>query len=118
LKIFGNLKLKNKLFRIPANYRTLVYCTAIRHGGVREWEFASSQYDKELSATQRGYLQQGMACTKESWLISRYLNDQINATKVRPQDAISGLSAAAVRSSSNMRTWTFFTENWDILISK
>ena len=59
-----------------------------------------------------------MSCTKQPWLISRYLNDQINSTKVRLQDGASGLSAMAVKSYGNLRTWTFVKENWNELIAK
>jgi glutamyl aminopeptidase len=59
-----------------------------------------------------------MACTKQPWLISRYLNDQINSTKVRLQDSAAGLSRIAATSYGNLRTWTFIKDNWDELISK
>ncbi len=104
--------------RIPASYRSFIYCTAIRNGGDKEWEFASLQYDKEQSAGQRNNLQSGMSCTKQPWLISRYLNDQINSSKVRLQDAAAGLSTIALRSYANMRTWTFVKDNWDELFEK
>ncbi len=59
-----------------------------------------------------------MSCTKEPWLITRFLNDQINSSIVRPQDAISGLSAIAVKSSGNLKAWEFLKQNWDLLFSK
>ena len=59
-----------------------------------------------------------MSCTKQPWLISRFLNDQINSTKVRLQDAASGISAMAVKSNGNIRTWVFVKDNWEILFSK
>jgi hypothetical protein len=59
-----------------------------------------------------------MACTKQPWLVSRYLNDQINSTKVRLQDAASGISSIAVRSHGNLRTWTFVKDNWDYLFAR
>ena len=43
---------------------------------------------------QREYLQNGMSCTEEPVLMERYLNDQINSTKVRPQDTILGVTQA------------------------
>lgn len=107
----------NDFFSIPGNYRYFVYCAAIRNGGNQEWEFASAQYDKEIQASQRRNIQRGMACTKQPWLISRYLNDQINSTKVRLQDATFGIQQIAMKSSSNLRTWMFVKDNWDHLIS-
>lgn len=95
-----------------------MYCAAIRNGGIKEWEFASAQYDKETNANQKSYLQSGMSCTKIPWLTARFLNDQINSTKVRSQDTISGLNAAAVKPYANARTWTFIKENWSFLFEK
>jgi hypothetical protein len=83
-----------------------------------EWEFASAQYDKELQASQRTNIQRAMACAKDPWLISRYLNDQIDSTKVRLQDASSGIAQVGGRTHGNLRTWTFVKDNWDYLVSK
>ena len=57
-----------------------------------------------------------MSCTKQPWLISRYLNDQINSTKVRLQDAASGISQVSIRAYGNLRAWTFVKDNWDYLV--
>ena len=59
-----------------------------------------------------------MSCTKQPWLISRYLNDQINSTKVRLQDATNGIIYGAQTTFGNLRTWTFVKDNWDFLFSK
>ena len=59
-----------------------------------------------------------MACTKQPWLISRYLNDQINSTKVRLQDSAAGISRMALNPNGNLRTWTFIKDNWDVLVNR
>ena len=59
-----------------------------------------------------------MACAQQQWLITRFLNDQLNDTKVRLQDAPAGLNAAAVNTYANLRTWTFIKDNWDTLVAK
>ncbi len=104
--------------RIPASYRSFVYCTAIRNGGDKEWEFASLQYDKEQSAGQRNELQNGMSCTKQPWLVTRFLNDQLNSSKVRLQDSAIGLRIIALRPYANMRTWTFVKDSWEKLFMR
>ena len=106
------------LRRVPGNYRSFIYCTAIRNGGVKEWEFASIQYDKSQQANEKQNLQLGMSCTKQQWLISRYLNDQLNPAKVRLQDAQTGISRMGLTSYGNLITWNFIKENWDFLDSK
>jgi aminopeptidase N len=117
LKYFTLSKINLQNFeRIPADYRQFVYCTAIKHGSKIEWEFASSAYDTEMDASSRRKLQYAMSCTKEPWLITRYLNDQLNYTKVRRQDTILGLRYGLINSYSHPFAWNFIKQNWLHLI--
>ena len=50
--------------------------------------------------------------------MSQFLNNQINSSIVRPQDALSGLRAAASRAEGNLKVWYFVKENWDTLFSR
>ena len=100
-------------FRIQPSYRYFVYCTSIRNGGAVEWKFASEQYDSETDSNARSDLQNGMSCTKEPWLIKAFLADQLNSTKVRTQDTISGIRLAARSQYAIEYTWNFVKENWN-----
>ena len=42
---------------IPANYRSVVYCTAIREGGEKEYNFAADQYSNETDANTKNTIQ-------------------------------------------------------------
>ena len=53
-----------------------------------------------------------MSCSKEPWLIKRFLNDQLNETKVRRQDFLRGISAAVRSPYGNLITWNFIKEYW------
>ncbi len=106
------------MLRIPSGFRSFVYCTAIREGGEKEWNFASYRYSKETDATERNNLLNGMSCTRLTWLISRFLNDLIDKDKVRIQDTLTGLRAAAIRPDSILKTWNFVKENWNELFSR
>ena len=62
-----------------------------------------AQYDKQkLNANEQQDLQKGMACTKQSWLLTRYLNDQLNSSKVIKQYIENGLAASAGKADSFM----------------
>ena len=97
---------------ISPNFGIFVCCTAIRYGSIKEWEFASEQYDNEIESSAKDILQQAMSCTKEPWLIRRYLNDQLNETKVRKQDSIRGIISASRTMHGNLIAWNFLKENW------
>jgi len=76
------------------------------------------QYDKNVIAIEKQNLQLGMSCSRQHWLISQYLNDQINSTKVRLQDATRGISRIASTSYGHLMTWNFVKDNWEFLDSK
>ena len=56
-----------------------------------------------------------MACTKQSWLLTRYLNDQLNSSKVIKQYIENGLAASAGKADSFMKTWNFVKSHWSNL---
>jgi hypothetical protein len=59
-----------------------------------------------------------MSCTRIGYLISRFLNDQLDKNKVRVQDALTGLRSAAIRPDSSLKTWNFVKDNWNELFSR
>ena len=103
---------------IPTNYRSFVYCTGIREGGEKEWSFASDQYLKETDANIKNTLQAAMSCSRIPWIISKFLNNQIDTNIVRQQDALSGLRSAATKAESNLKTWYFIKDNWELLFER
>jgi hypothetical protein len=55
-----------------------------------------------------------MSCTEEPAIIERYLNDQINSSKVRPQDTTIGILYVV---KSNL-TWPFIKNHWSLFKDK
>ncbi len=104
--------------RIPGSYRPLVYCTAIREGGEKEYNFAASRYVKETDANLKNDLQSGMACTRIGWLITKFLNDQLDKNIVRVQDTVTGIRSVASKSDGYLKAWIFVKENWDELYTR
>ncbi len=105
-------KISSFFLSITPNIGIFVSCTAIRYGTIKEWEFASEQYDDEIESSAKDILQQAMACSKEPWVIRRYLNDQLNETKIRKQDSIRGIVSASRTMHGNQIAWNFIKENW------
>ena len=87
-------------------------------GSIKEWEFASDRYSKETDANQKNDLQAGMSCTTETWLLKRFLDDQLDESKVRKQDSLSGIRSAAVKAFGNPFAWNFVKENWQELYER
>ena len=59
-----------------------------------------------------------MSCAKQPWIISKYLNDQLNRSKVSLQYMETGLSASARNPHGHFITWNFVKNNWEYLIPK
>ena len=59
-----------------------------------------------------------MSCSREPWLINKYLKLQLNETIVRKQDAINGLRYSLSHSTSHYYAWNFIKENWNEIINR
>ncbi|KAG4068421.1 hypothetical protein HA402_007941 [Bradysia odoriphaga] len=58
---------------ISPNIRSVVYCTAIKHGDQVEWEFAWERFQKTSVSSEKELLLTALGCTRETWLLNRYL---------------------------------------------
>ncbi|XP_077977893.1 aminopeptidase N-like [Glandiceps talaboti] len=71
---------------IPPDIRALTLCTAIRHGGQDDWDFAYRELKKTTDESLIDDITSGLACTEQVWLLQKYLNDYfqryINETAV------------------------------------
>ncbi|RZC35732.1 aminopeptidase N-like [Asbolus verrucosus] len=75
---------------IPKDFRSVIYCTAVKNGGEKEWEFLWDQYRKSNVATEMRSILGNLACTRELWLLQRYLEWSIDPNSgIRKQDAAS-----------------------------
>ena len=78
----------------------------------------SHQYDLEMDSNAKKELQNAMACTREPWLVNKFLNDQLNNTKVRKQDTLYGLRYAATKPLGNVLAWDFIKSNWNQIYAR
>ena len=101
---------------IPKKLRSIVYCSAIKHGGKLEWQFLFEQYKSEMNLNSKNDFRFGLACSHELWQISTYLSMQMNEKYTIKKDCITGLRYAIVGSS--LMTWNFVKENWDDLFKR
>ncbi len=71
------------VFRISPDFRKFVYCTAIRNGGIEEWEFALGFYEKNYGvwvSMEKDKLLYGMACTGQPWIQRKWVIKSISGT--------------------------------------
>ncbi|KAG9487919.1 hypothetical protein GDO78_007621 [Eleutherodactylus coqui] len=96
---------------IPQSIRGSVYCYGIAEGGEKEWEFAWSYHNKSDSEGhwEQSYLKQGLSCTKEPWLLYRYLKESMNTDSHNLLDVFSHMFKNDI---GRHVAWDFLKENW------
>ncbi|XP_062585470.1 uncharacterized protein LOC134247152 isoform X2 [Saccostrea cucullata] len=104
--------------KIDPDIKTIVYCTGIREGGQKEWEFAYSQYKTTTVASEKLLLLSALACSSKTWILNHYLKLSMDPQEIRSQDVTSVIIYVSRNSVGRYLAWEFMQENWDILREK
>ncbi|XP_068578982.1 aminopeptidase N-like [Cebidichthys violaceus] len=104
--------------QIHPNLRSTVYCNAIAAGDAKEWEFAWSQFDKATIAIEADKLRSALACTKQPWLLNRYLEYTLNSDMIRKQDATSTIVYIANNVVGQSLAWDFVRARWSYIFNE
>uniref|UniRef100_A0A3Q3XDZ2 Aminopeptidase n=1 Tax=Mola mola TaxID=94237 RepID=A0A3Q3XDZ2_MOLML len=102
---------------ISPNLRSTVYCNAIAAGGVKEWDFAWKMYKNATIASEADKLMSALSCTRQPWLLNRYLQYCLDPEKIRKQDAASTILIIANNPIGQPLAWDFIRANWDHLFN-
>ncbi|KAL5020481.1 hypothetical protein ScPMuIL_003373, partial [Solemya velum] len=92
--------------------RYTVYCTAIRTGGLEEWDFAYEQHRTSNLASEQYRLRSAMACSEKVWILSRYLKRSLMPDEIRLQDAIGVIVGIANNPVGRALVWDFIRAHW------
>ncbi|XP_078492244.1 solute carrier organic anion transporter family member 4A1 [Ciona intestinalis] len=101
---------------ISSTYRTDVYCTAIREGGLAEWDFMWAQYLVTQNAQLQTSLRYGLSCSKDAWILNRYIEYAMDSTLVRKQDVSNTLYYISSKEHGKYVAWSFAANNWERLL--
>ncbi|XP_058125970.1 aminopeptidase N-like [Anopheles ziemanni] len=72
---------------VPLNLRPVVYCNAIRNGNEVQWNFLWQRYLRSNVGSEKIMIIGALSCTREAWLVERFLDWSLNGTSgVRKQD--------------------------------
>ncbi|XP_041508649.1 aminopeptidase N [Microtus oregoni] len=108
----------NEWMRNPAvnpihpNLRSTVYCNAIAFGGEDEWDFAWGQFRNATLVNEADKLRTALACSKDVWILNRYLSYTLNSEYIRRQDATSTIINIANNAVGQSLVWDFVRSNW------
>uniref|UniRef100_A0A3Q1BCN6 Aminopeptidase n=1 Tax=Amphiprion ocellaris TaxID=80972 RepID=A0A3Q1BCN6_AMPOC len=104
--------------KIHPNLRSTVYCNAIAAGGAAEWEFAWDQFQNASIATEAEKIRVALACTKQAWLLNRYLEYTLNPELIRKQDATSSIIYIANNVIGQSLAWDFVRARWSYIFNQ
>lgn len=106
-------------FSVPLDLRSVVYCTAIRHGGDREWQFLWERYSKSNVGTEKTLILSALGCSREIWLLQRYLDWTLDeSTGVRKQDRTTVFKNVARNDAGLLLAKSFLFDNVDNIYKK
>ncbi|XP_027871824.1 aminopeptidase Ey-like isoform X1 [Xiphophorus couchianus] len=103
---------------INANLKSTVYCNAIAAGGKAEWDFAWEMHRNTTIASEAEKLMLALSCTKEPWLLNRYLQYCLDPEKIRKQDVSYTFIYIARNPIGQPLAWDFIRANWDYIINE
>ncbi|XP_064646003.1 aminopeptidase N-like isoform X2 [Lineus longissimus] len=103
---------------IAVDLKTVVYCYGIKMGGVAEWDFAYNLYKDSNVATEKAKLLSALSCSKEPWILNRYLNRSLDENEIRKQDAVTVINYVARNTIGEPLAWDFIRARWDMIMDR
>ncbi|XP_023293113.2 aminopeptidase N [Lucilia cuprina] len=99
---------------ISPNLRGIVYCAAVQYGTEAEWEFAFERYLKTSVSTEKEIILTALGCSKEPWILSRYLRYSISGDMgIRKQDVYRVFAAVSSNVVGQKMAFDFIRNNWE-----
>jgi len=101
---------------VDVNMKYETYCNAISDGGEEEWDFAWKRYTASTVASEKSTLLSSLGCTKEVWLLNRYLNMSLTeGSGVRKQDGSSVIGSVARNTVGRYLAFDFIRDKWSVV---
>uniref|UniRef100_A0A6G1SC99 Aminopeptidase N n=1 Tax=Aceria tosichella TaxID=561515 RepID=A0A6G1SC99_9ACAR len=96
--------------------RLRTYSTAIEFGNKDDWDFLWRVYEKEQNASERDRILRALGCSRELWILSRYLEWTFSKTKpIRRQDGSFVFRVVAKNNHGRDIAFNFMRERWPII---
>ncbi|XP_042901838.1 aminopeptidase N [Parasteatoda tepidariorum] len=104
---------------IPPNLRSVVYCSAVKNGGEDVWNFIWEQYKKAQIASEKDKFMYSLACAKEPWLLTRYLNWSLSSDSgIRRQDGSYVFRSVGSKLYGRDITFNYIRDKWNIVFER
>jgi len=101
---------------IPINFRSSVYCAAIKYGTDEDWDFLWSRYKNSNVGTEKQVILGTLGCSREVWILQRYLERSFNPKGgIRKQDSSLSFQAVASREVGVLLAKKYLIDNVDLI---
>ncbi|XP_034444137.1 aminopeptidase Ey-like [Hippoglossus hippoglossus] len=107
--------MKNDTNIIHPNLRSTVYCQAVASGGKAQWDFAWDKLQSSNDTSERDQLRAALSCSRETWLLNRYLQYTLDPEKIRFMDVSTVINLIALNPAGQALAWNFIRANWEFL---
>jgi len=102
---------------IEVDMKSTIYCQAVENGDETEWDFGWQQYENSNVATEKRDLLGALSCTKEVWLLNRFLNWSLTeGSGIRKADGRSVISRVAINNVGRDLAFDFIRDKWDRVV--
>ncbi|CAM4557088.1 unnamed protein product [Lepidochelys olivacea] len=101
---------------IPFTIKRTICCYGVAMGSDKEWDFAWKMFNHNNSKEiDKDIMLFAMSCTRESWLLYRYLQYSLNNSLLSSNNTAIIISNVASTEIGQRIAWEFVTENWLLL---
>jgi len=98
---------------IPTSLQTTVLCSGVGNGDVSHWDFLWQRYMNSNNANEKVNIMNALACSKEIWILERYLEMAINEESgVRKQDGYRVIVGVSRNIAGRYLAWNWIRQNW------
>ncbi|XP_064596449.1 aminopeptidase N-like [Liolophura sinensis] len=113
-KLFSAWMKDDTVNPVPMNYRDVVYCTAIAHGDLQEWDFAVQMYQKSNESDEQERIISALGCTTQPWIILKYLSWSLRDDSVLQRIIVRSM-AKRCSTENKPLLWRYIQEHWEKL---
>lgn len=119
MNVFKQWTENHNQFEIPVELKGTVMCTAIREGGLKEWNIVYKFYKESKSKDEKAVYLNAMACSREPWVLSRMLEWSIDTnSEMSTKEASMIIHHVAGNTIGRCMTFNFVRNHWDEITAR
>lgn len=89
----------------------------VERGSESDWDFVWKQYIEAQVASEKDKLMRALACSREPWLLSRYITRAFNASSgIRKQDGSYVFRSVALTNYGKDIAFNFVRSEWGAIL--